>query len=201
VAIFGDAGKSGAFTANRPGYQDLFAAAARQEFDTVIIEDGDRLSRKFHIMATAFSTLAEAGIELHSSTLGQWSLMHCAFAGLMSDAQRTRIFELTRSGIIKILGRNLWPGSAPFGYRKSPGKPGEMRKHPVEEAVVKRIYTLRASGLSFHQIYKILKKENQPSLCDRMEAIDRRVAGLPRVSLSSAPILDTPRTLRPFWNL
>ena len=163
VAIFGDAGQSGAFTANRPGFRDMFAAADRQEFDLVIIEDGDRLSRKLSIMANAFSTLAERGIELHSSTLGLWSLMHCAFAGLMSDAQRSRIFELTRSGIIKILERNLWPGTAPFGYRKIPGQPGEMKKHRAEANVVRRIYKMRSKGLLPYQIYAILKKENAPS--------------------------------------
>ena len=162
VKVYGDAGKSGAYTANRPSFQDMFAEAANRGFDVVIIEEGDRLSRKLHIMATAFSRLAQLGIELHSSKHGRWSLMHCAFAGLMSDDQRTRIYELTRSGIVKILDRGLWPGTAPFGFKKIPGKPGEMQIDPDQARVVRRIYELYRSGLKIHTIYTILKKENVP---------------------------------------
>lgn len=163
VKIYGDAGKSGAYTANRPSFQDMFAGAANREFDVVIIEEGDRLSRKLHIMATTFSRLAELGIELHSSKHGRWSLMHCAFAGLMSDDQRTRIYELTRSGIIKILDRGLWPGTAPFGFKKIPGKPGEMQIDPDQARVVQRIYQMYRRGIKAHTISKIFKRENVPS--------------------------------------
>lgn len=156
VKVYGDPGQSGAFTANRPEFREMLSAARRREFDVLLIEDGDRLSRRLHITARAFAELAECHIELHSSKSGKWSLMHAAFSGLMSEEHRTRISELMRSGIVKLVDRALWPGRPPYAFEKIPGSPGEMRRVPEKVEVVRRMYRQRRAGLSAEKIADLL---------------------------------------------
>jgi site-specific DNA recombinase len=170
VKVYGDPGASGAYTANRPGFNEMVEAAKKDEFDVVIIEDGDRLARKLHITTAVFSTLTEHGVELHSSKLGRWSLMHAAFSGLMSDEQRTRINELMRSGIVKILKRGLWPVQAPYGFVKIPGSPGDMKIDDEEGPIVRRIFAMRLAGMHCYDICRTLNKENIRSARTRWTA-------------------------------
>jgi site-specific DNA recombinase len=156
VAVYSDAGESGGFTANRMGYQDMMAAGERHEFEALVVEEGDRLSRKLHITANTYNALRDLGIELHSSKVGVWSLLHVAFQGLMSEEQRIRITDLMRSGRVKIVGRGLWPGRVPFGYEKIAGVAGDMIVHEKRAETVKRIYSMRRKGLTHGQIARIL---------------------------------------------
>ncbi|UWU94393.1 recombinase family protein [Bradyrhizobium sp. CB1015] len=163
VKIYADAGKSGAFTANRPAFQEMLEDAEKHEFEVLIVEEGDRLSRKLSIMANAYSKLADLGIELHSTKYGRWSLMHCAFAGLMSEDQKNRIFELLRSGRVKILARGLWPGTAPYAFEKIAGKKGDMRVVPEKAEVVRRMCAMALAGVGPDRIAGILQREGVPA--------------------------------------
>ena len=159
VAVFQDPAASGAFTANRPGFRALIAAARRHEFDICIIEEGDRLSRKLSITTAAFDVLASCGVEIHSGKSGKWTLMHAAIMGLLSEEQRTRLRDLMKSGIVKILGRNLWPGRTPIGYERVFGQPGELIIHPEDAATVKRVFQMRANGYNKREIARVLQSE------------------------------------------
>ena len=163
VEIFGDPATSGAYTANRPAYKAMIEAARQEKFDLLIVEDGDRLARRLHITTETFSKLADSNVELHSARLGKWSLMHAAFVGMMSEEQRARIYELLRSGIIKILNRGLWPGVAPIGFEKIPTEPGNMRISLKYAASVCRIFELRIAGLGYYQIADQLEREGAPT--------------------------------------
>lgn len=162
VKVYGDPAASGAYTANRPSYNEMMHDAELGKFDILIIEEGDRLSRKLHITTTAYATLAQHGVEIHSTKQGKWSLIHAAFSGLLSDEQRTRITELMLSGRVKILNRGLWPGKAPYGFEKIPHQPGEMRHRKDQAAIVKRIVKMRLSGVSRHRIAEVLAREGVP---------------------------------------
>jgi site-specific DNA recombinase len=159
IKVYADPGLSGAYTANRPAFNEMMEDAKNRVFNVLIIEEGDRLARKLHITTAVFSTLSEHGVELHSSKFGRWSLMHAAFAGLMSDEQRTRIYELMRSGIVKILKRGLWPGRTPYGYRRVPGQPGDLQLDEETAANVGRIFAMRLSGMNNYQICIVLNTE------------------------------------------
>jgi site-specific DNA recombinase len=163
VKIYGDPGASGAYTANRPAFNEMLEDAEQHKFDILIVEEGDRLSRKLHITTAAFSTLAQYGVEIHSTKHGKWSLIHAAFSGLLSDEQRTRITELMLSGRIKVLSRGLWPSRAPFGFEKIPGQPGDMRHREDQAVTVKRIFAMRLAGIHRNQIADILAREGIPA--------------------------------------
>ena len=163
IEVFGDPASSGAFTANRPSFKKMMKTARKKKFDLLIVEDGDRIARRLHITTKAYSELADIGIELHSTRMGKWSLLHAAFVGMMSEEQRRRIVELMRSGIVKILNRGLWPGTAPLGYEKVPHRPGEMRIVERFADSVRRVFELRVSGLGYYQIADICEREQLPT--------------------------------------
>jgi site-specific DNA recombinase len=162
VKVYGDPGASGAYTANRPSYNEMMEDAKQGKFDILIIEEGDRLSRKLHITTTAFATLGQYGVEIHSTKHGKWSLIHAAFSGLLSDEQRTRITELMLSGRVKILNRGLWPAQAPYGFEKIPHQPGDMRHREDQATIVKRIVHMRLSGVRRHRIADVLARQGVP---------------------------------------
>ena len=163
IEVFGDPASSGAFTANRPSFKKMMKTARTKKFDLLIVEDGDRIARKLHITTKAYSELSDIGVELHSTRMGKWSLLHAAFVGMMSEEQRRRIVELMRSGIVKILNKGLWPGTAPLGYEKVPHSPGEMRIVERFADSVRRVFELRASGLGHYQIADICDREQLPT--------------------------------------
>jgi DNA invertase Pin-like site-specific DNA recombinase len=163
VKVFGDAGKSARFTANRANFRKMLAEARKGHFDLIIIEESDRIARKLSIATSTFEILNECGVELHSTGQGKWSLMHAAIFGLMSADQRARMSDLMRSGIIKIVKRGLWPMSAPYGYEKVAGSPGEMVVVEECREIIKDIYQRRLKGLGHYEIARQLRKENVPA--------------------------------------
>lgn len=163
VKVYGDPAASGAYTANRPAYNEMMQDAKQGKFDILIVEEGDRLSRKLHLTTAAYATLAQYGVEIHSTKHGKWSLIHAAFSGLLSDEQRTRITELMLSGRVKILNRGLWPGKTPYGFEKIPHQPGEMRHREDQATIIKRIVKMRLAGTRRHTIAEILAREGVPS--------------------------------------
>src|SRR5580704_12349778 len=68
VQVYRDSAMSGA-TALRPGYQAMLAGAREAEFDVVVAESLDRLSRDQEDVAALFKRLQFAGIRL--VTLGE----------------------------------------------------------------------------------------------------------------------------------
>lgn len=64
TGIFSDCGKSGASMHNRDGLMDLRNAAKRCEFDAVIVESFDRLSRNIEDIAELFLYLNQCGIKV-----------------------------------------------------------------------------------------------------------------------------------------
>lgn len=156
VVVYADDGESGAFTVNRPQFRAAIDAGEARQFDVLLLENGDRMSRKLHITATAFARVTQVGVEVHSTNEGRWSLMHAALSGLMSEEFRNRFSELVRSGIVKLVSRNLWPGKAPYGYEKIKDSPGDMRVLDKEADTVKRMFEMRAEGVPNDSIAQVL---------------------------------------------
>ena len=74
VQVYRDAAMSGA-TALRPGYQAMLAGAREADFDVVVAEALDRLSRDQEDIAALFKRLQFAGIRL--VTLGEGEIGGC----------------------------------------------------------------------------------------------------------------------------
>ena len=71
VHVYSDTGYSGMSDITPPGLTALMTAAARGEISTVIVSDGDRISRNAATFAMVHDVLAEAGVTLISVTEGR----------------------------------------------------------------------------------------------------------------------------------
>ena len=149
IHVYVDYAKSGAYESNRPDFQQLMLDAKAKRFDAVIVEDGDRLARKLFITVKTYHLLDQLDVELHSVSFGRWSAVHAALIGVMADEQRKRMLFLLKSGIIKIVKLDLWPGKAPFGYYKKRGdRAGEMRKNKRDAETVRKIFEQFRQGMN-----------------------------------------------------
>ena len=102
VAHYSDAAVSGT-TMFRPGIQALVAAAARREFDVVLAEALDRLSRNQGDIEKMRELLAFHDVRIHTLSEGDVTPMHTAFKGLMNSQFVTELGNKIRRGLFRFL--------------------------------------------------------------------------------------------------
>lgn len=162
VAVFNDRAISGT-TLERPGYQDLLAAARRGAFDVIVVEALDRLSRKLSEIARLHDELQFTRIALHAVSLGRVETMHVGMLGTMAQIYVADLREKTRRGQLgRILQGRAASGKA-FGYDIVPGQErGERLINQAEAATVRKIFQLFAAGASPRAIAHRLNDEAVP---------------------------------------
>jgi Resolvase, N terminal domain len=84
VSTYKDAGISGASMILRPGIQTLLQDAQRQQFDIVLAEALDRISRDQADVATLFKHLRFAGVPIITLAEGEISELHVGLKGTMN---------------------------------------------------------------------------------------------------------------------
>lgn len=151
-------------TTTREGFERLKAEIDR--YDAVIISSVDRLARN---MAGAFrllSELLELGVELHSADMGvidikdDADIMNFTMRAMSAHLQHSSIRKNTLAGRLAMPERGLNPsGVRNYGYLSAKGK---GYPHPEHAQVVKRIYELAASGVSYRAITETLNYEGVP---------------------------------------
>jgi site-specific DNA recombinase len=84
VSTYKDAGISGASMILRPGIQTLLQDAQRQQFDLVLAEALDRISRDQADVATLFKHLRFSGVPIIALAEGEISELHVGLKGTMN---------------------------------------------------------------------------------------------------------------------
>lgn len=180
VAQFTDAAISGG-TTTRPGYQAMLDAARRHEFDAIIAEDTSRLWRLLAEQAPRLAELADLGIDVitHDLDTRQESAgILSAVNGAMSEHYRKEIGRRTRRGL-EGLARNHKPtGGRAYGYISAADSPSGDREINAEQAeIVRRIFTMYASGMSPRAIAAELNQGGVPSPGASWNRTERRSKG------------------------
>ncbi|MEX2272564.1 MAG: recombinase family protein [Vicinamibacterales bacterium] len=157
---FEDAGISGASMINRPGLQALLRSAARGEFQIVIAESLDRLSRDQADAANIFKLLSFHGVRLITSEEGEIDEMVIGFKGTMSAMFLKGLAAKTRRGLLGQVERGFMAGGLSYGYRVT--EVGTWAVVPEQAAVIVRICSLYADGVSPLLIAKRLNTEGVP---------------------------------------
>jgi len=85
VAAFADRGISGAALANRPGVQTLLCDAELGQFEVVLVEALDRISRDQEGTAHIFKRLSYRGVALETLSEGRISELHVGLNGTMNQ--------------------------------------------------------------------------------------------------------------------
>ena len=166
--MFRDAAISGARSL-RPGYQSLLEGAREADFDVVIAEALDRLSRDQEDVAALYKRLRFAGIRLVTLAEGEISELHVGLNGTMNALFLKDLAAKTHRGLRGRVEAGQSAGGRAFGYTvvreiDAGGNParGKRRIDPAEAEVVRRIFACFAAGDSPIAIAKALNAERVP---------------------------------------
>ncbi|MFC5388098.1 recombinase family protein [Brevundimonas bullata] len=170
VDAYDDAAISGASTANRPGLLSMVRAAKRGEFNVVICEALDRLSRSQADIAAIYEDLRFHGVAIHTISEGAVDELHVGLKGTMNALFLQEIRRKTRRGLEGVVRDGRHTGGRVYGYaiRREFDAAGEPIRGlrdivPAEAEVVVEIFRKYAAGASPRAIAADLNARGVPS--------------------------------------
>ncbi|CAO3403955.1 recombinase family protein [Azospirillum palustre] len=104
-------------------------------------------------------------MKLYTPDFGEISTIHVAIMGMMAQMQFREIGQKTRRSHLGLAREGRIPGGKAYGYDVVDGDKaggGYRRINADEAAVVHRIFTLYADGMSPRAIARLLNDENVP---------------------------------------
>lgn len=170
VDTYRDAAISGASMILRPGIQTLLRDAQAGQFDIVLAEALDRVSRDQADVATLFKRLQFAGVTIVTLAEGEISELHVGLKGTMNALFLKDLALKTHRGLRGRVEAGKSGGGLCFGYRvvhqmDARGEliRGDREIDPVQAEIVRRIFREFASGRSALSIASRLNDEGTPS--------------------------------------
>src|SRR4051794_17867523 len=161
-----DRAVSGA-SALRPAYQRLIEDARRGEFEVVVAEALDRLSRDQEDVAGLLKRLRFAGVRLVTVAEGEINELHVGLKGTMNALALKDLADKTRRGLEGRVREGRSGGGLCFGYDvireyDARGEPihGGRSINPAEAATVLRIFAGFAAGSSPRRIAFALNRDS-----------------------------------------
>ena len=169
VGTYKDAGISGASMILRPGIQALLQDAQAGQFDIVLAEALDRISRDQADVATFYKHLKFAGVPIVTLSEGEISELHVGLKGTMNALFLKDLAAKTHRGIRGRVEEGKSGGGLCFGYNvikqlDSRGDPirGDREINEAEANVVRRIFREFAAGIGPRTIARTLNEEGVP---------------------------------------
>jgi len=160
---FSDRAKSGSTLFDRDGLLELMTAAKRREFNVVIVESLDRLSRDQEDLAGLFKRLKHYEIDLQTVNEGIATDIHVGLRGIMGSLfLKDLAAKIKRGQGGRVLEGNV-PGVVTYGYDRVLGKPGERVINQDHAKIIRRIFTEYANGTSPRQIAAKLTRDRIPT--------------------------------------
>jgi site-specific DNA recombinase len=166
VATYKDAAISGASVVLRPGIQTLLQDARRGDFDVVLAEALDRISRDQADIATLFKHMRFSNVAIVTLAEGEISELHVGLKGTMNALFLKDLAAKTHRGLRGRVEHGKSGGGIPYGYRivKQLDHNGELQRGDREiiehEAnIVRRIFREFAAGDGPRLIAKRLNDE------------------------------------------
>ena len=153
----------------RPGVQMLMQDACAGEFDVVVAEALDRLSRDQEDIAGIYKRMQFAGVTLFTLTEGEISTLHIGLKGTMNAIFLKDLADKTRRGLSGRIEKGKSGGGKAYGYDvvrqlSADGQEikGERRINPEQADIVNRIFREYAAGRSPKTIANQLNRECIP---------------------------------------
>ncbi|MBW9076320.1 recombinase family protein [Rhizobium pusense] len=166
VGTYKDAGISGASMFLRPGMQSLLQDAQAGQFDIVMAEALDRISRDQADVATFYKHLKFAGVPIVTLSEGEISELHVGLKGTMNALFLKDLAAKTHRGIRGRVEDGKSGGGLCFGYNvvkqlDARGDPirGDREINEAEANVVRRIFREFAAGIGPRTIARNLNEE------------------------------------------
>jgi len=168
--VFSDSAISGGSLKNRPGMLSLLERARSGEFELVVAEALDRISRDQEDIAAIFKRLNHAGVRIVTLAEGEISELHIGLKGTMNALFLKDLAQKTRRGQRGRVEAGKIPGGNSYGYQmvrtmQDDGSvtTGERIIHEAEAEIVRRIFREYANGLAPRTIASRLNDEGIPS--------------------------------------
>ena len=168
TAVFQDPEISGA-SSFRTGYEDMLEKGRKRQFDAIIAESLDRLSRDQTDTASLYKTMTFADIQIWTLSEGHVNEMHVGLKGTMNALFLKDLAAKTHRGLRGRVEEGKSGGGLSYGYSvvhalDGRGEPlrGGRAIHTDECRIVRRIFALYATGISPIAIAKALNAECIP---------------------------------------
>ncbi|KXV61366.1 resolvase, partial [Acetobacter tropicalis] len=165
VASYSDRAISGT-TLLRPGIQDLMAQARAGQFDIVLAEGLDRLSRDQEDVAGFYKRMKFADIEIETLSEGRITALHIGLTGTMNAEFIDKLSKNTHRGLYGRIKDGKSGGGLCYGYdvlklRDAEGERiyGERAINNEQAQIVRRIFQEYADGKSPKAIALTLNAE------------------------------------------
>ena len=168
--VFTDYAISGGSLSNRPGMLSLMEAAKRREFDVVIAEALDRISRDQEDIAAIYKRLSHADVRIIRLSEGEINELHVGLKGTMNALFLKDLAIKTRRGQRGRVEAGKIPGGNCYGYTivrrildNGSVSTGEREIDPDQAAIIRRMFKEYADGIAPRQIARRLNAEGVPS--------------------------------------
>ncbi|WJS85314.1 recombinase family protein [Paracoccus sp. TOH] len=168
VEVYSDRAVSGA-SMMRSGLQKLLRDAQAGQFDLVIAEALDRLSRSQADIATLYQRITFNGQLIETISEGQVSELHIGLTGTMNALFLKELGKKTHRGLKGRALEGKSAGGLTYGYKPvvkfaANGEPirGDREIDPAQAKVVRRIFADYAKGISPKKIAEQLNLEKIP---------------------------------------
>lgn len=163
IRTYLDRAKSGASMFERDGLLEMMAAAKARQFDCIVVENLDRLSRDQEDLAGIFKRLTFYGIRIQTVNEGATTSLHIGIRGIVGSMFLTDLGNKVRRGLSGRVREGKFPGTVTYGYRTVAGQPGEREINPTEAKIVRRVFEQYAQGRSPRAIATDLTREGVPT--------------------------------------
>ncbi len=163
VATYEDRARSGASVFGRAGLAAMMEAAKAKAFDVLVVEALDRISRDQEDMAAIFKRLNFLGIEIVTVHEGKADSIQVGIRGIVSALFLSDLAHKVRRGAAGNIREGKHAGGLAFGYRATPGKPGEWVIHEPEAEIVRDIFKRYVAGDRTGEIVATLNANRIPS--------------------------------------
>jgi site-specific DNA recombinase len=169
IGTYKDAGISGSSMILRPGIQMLLQGAQAGQFDIVLAEALDRISRDQADIATLYKHLQFAGVPIVTLAEGEISELHVGLKGTMNALFLKDLAAKTHRGLRGRVEEGKSGGGLCYGYRvvkklDARGEPirGDREINEAEANIVRRIFRDFAAGVGPRTIARTLNDEGVP---------------------------------------
>jgi site-specific DNA recombinase len=157
--VFCDREISGSAVKTRPGYQAMLAFARAGGADVLLAEDLDRLVRNQAEQARLYEEMCFREITIHTVMFGETSEIHVGLNGTMNALQLKQTAMKVRRAQAGLIRQGKIGGGRTYGYRPTPGRPGEFQIDDAEAEVVRRIFADYLAGRTPRAIAAALNRE------------------------------------------
>lgn len=173
--VYSDEGVSGE-TASRPGLDEMMRDARAGRFSVLIVEDLDRLGRKFGVIGNTYDELVDLGIKIHSVIKGDAvGNVDVALKGLAATEFQVNLRARSRDGKDLAFSKGRIISPLPFGYMRDTYIRGRFIIDESLKPLIEWMFKARIGGMIITDIIIGLKEmaENKDLIPNTPFAITR----------------------------